>query len=78
MRLDPDRWYFKTYVYIIAFLCIGPFALPLAWINPRYNMVKKAVITIITLIVSYFLAIVFAKSIESIYKYYQQAFQLLR
>ncbi len=78
MRLDPDKWYFKTYVYIIAFLCIGPFALPLVWINPRYNMVKKAVITIITLIASYLLAIVFVKSTEAIYKYYQQAFQLLR
>ncbi len=78
MRLDPDKWYFKTYVYIIAFLCIGPFALPLVWINPRYNMAKKVVITIVTLIASYLLAIVFVKSTEAIYKYYQQAFQLLR
>jgi hypothetical protein len=76
MRLDPNKWYFKTYVYIIAFLCIGPFALPLVWINPRYNMVKKAAVTIITLIASYLLAIMLAKSIESIFKYYQQVLQL--
>lgn len=78
MRFDPNKWYFKTYAYIIAFLCIGPFALPLAWINPRYKTAKKVLITVITLIASYFLAVSFAKSIESLSKYYQEVQQLLR
>lgn len=78
MKLNPNKWYFNTYVYIIAFLCIGPFVLPLAWINPRYDIVKKILITIITLIISYFLTIWFAKSAESIYKYYQEILQLSR
>jgi hypothetical protein len=78
MRFDPNKWYFKTYVYVIAFLCIGPFALPLAWINPRYNTVKKVMVTAITLIVSYFLFLLLAKSLESISGYYQQVMQLLK
>ena len=78
MKLDPNKWYFKTYVYIIAFLCVGPLALPLAWINPRYNMAKKVLATIITLIASYLLIVSLAKSVESIYKYYQELTQLLR
>jgi len=78
MRLDPSKWYFKTYVYIIAFLCLGPFALPLAWINPRYNLAKKIIITLITVMVSYLLAISLARSVESIYKYYEQAMQMAR
>lgn len=78
MKLDPNKWYFKTYVYIIAFLCIGPFALPLAWMNPRYDMIKKVIITVVTLIVSYILALYLAKSVESILKYYQQLMQLLK
>jgi hypothetical protein len=78
MRFDPNKWYFKTYVYVIAFLCIGPLILPLALINPRYNMAKKVIITIITLIASYLLIISLSKSIESIYRYYQEVMQLLR
>lgn len=72
MKFDPNKWYFRTYVYVIAFLCIGPLALPLVWINPRYNIAKKIVITVVSLVVSYFIAAALVKSTESIYKYYQQ------
>jgi hypothetical protein len=76
VRLDPGKWYFDTYVYVIAFLCIGPLALPVVWINPRYNGVKKTVITAISLVVSALLAVSFANSMGSILKYYQQVLQL--
>lgn len=78
MKFDPNKWYFKTYTYVIAFLCIGPFALPLAWINPNYNTVKKVIITVVTLIASYFLAVIFAKSAGSIIEYYKQMLELSR
>jgi len=76
MRLDPDKWYFRSYAYVIAFLCIGPLALPLVWVNPRYDRTKKILITVLTLIVSFLLAASLARSTETILKYYQQAFQL--
>jgi len=76
MRFDPNKWYFKTHVYVIAFLCIGPFILPLALINPRYNLAKKVTITILTLVASYFMGVLFIKSAESILKYYQMLAQL--
>jgi len=76
MKFDPSRWYFKTHVFIVAFLCIGPFALPLVWINPRYKANKKIIITAIALIISYILTVILAKSIGSISNYYQQIFQL--
>jgi len=76
VKFDPDKWYFNTYAYVVIFLCIGPFALPLVWVNPRYDRAKKILITVLTLIVSFFLAVSLAKSAESIIKYYQQAFQL--
>lgn len=76
MKLDPAKWYFRTYVFVAAFLCIGPFALGLVWINPRYSTGKKAVITIITLIISYIIFVIFAKSITSIYSYYNLLLQL--
>lgn len=78
MRPDPSKWYFKTYVFVAAFLCIGPFALPLVWANPRYDVGKKALITIITLVAGYLMFIMFAKSVESIYNYYSQLLQLAK
>ena len=34
---------------VLAVLCLGPLALPLVWLNPRYKPAIKAVITIIVL-----------------------------
>ena len=76
MSQDPNKWYSKTYVFVIAFLCVGPLALPLVWVNPRYNSRKKAVITVITLIISYLVFVSVSKSLNSIYNYYNQILQL--
>ena len=39
------KWYFTTSAVVIALLCLGPLALPLVWLNPRYKIVTKAVVT---------------------------------
>jgi len=39
------KWYFNTTTIVIALLCIGPLALPLVWLNPRYKIVTKLIIT---------------------------------
>jgi hypothetical protein len=45
----PDKpktkWYFSTSVVVIALLCLGPLALPLVWIHPRYKTVTKLIVT---------------------------------
>jgi hypothetical protein len=76
MNPEPSKWYFKTNIYILAFLCVGPLALPLVWMNPRYKRPKKVFITVITLLVCYAAFVVLAKSTESIYNYYNQMLQL--
>jgi glucan phosphoethanolaminetransferase (alkaline phosphatase superfamily) len=78
MTLDPSKWYFKTYTFVTAFLCVGPLALPLVWMNPRYKRSKKIFITVITLLVCYVVFALMAKSTESIYNYYNQVLQLSR
>jgi len=55
-RRTPSRagkWYFATGTLVMALLCLGPLALPLVWLNPRYKPVTKAVITaaVLTLMV---------------------------
>ncbi len=40
-----SKWYFATSAVVMAALCVGPFALPLVWLNPRYRIVPKLLIT---------------------------------
>ncbi len=66
-----NKWYFKNSVIIIAFLSVGPFALPLIWFNPRLSPKTKIIITVIVIIVSYYLGNMVVNSIKSIANYYQ-------
>ena len=68
------KWYFKTSVLVIAFLCVGPFALPLVWFNPHFTRRKKIVISTIIIILSYYLGVLFVKSLESLKNYYELMF----
>ena len=76
MSLDPSKWYFRTYAFVLAFLCVGPLALPLVWINPRYKRSKKISMTIIILLACCIVFALLAKSTESIYDYYNQVLRL--
>ena len=41
------KWYFNTSSIVIALLCLGPLALPLVWMNPRYKTTTKITVTAI-------------------------------
>ncbi len=69
------KWYFKTHCLVIAFLGVGPFALPLVWFNPRFSRKTKILISVIVIILSYFLGILVANSLKTINSYYQLIFQ---
>ncbi|OIO33643.1 MAG: hypothetical protein AUJ70_02930 [Candidatus Omnitrophica bacterium CG1_02_40_15] len=65
------KWYFSMATFIMALLCVGPFALPLFWFNPRFTMARKILVSVIILILTYFLGIMVAKSLVSLKSYYQ-------
>jgi predicted nucleic acid-binding Zn ribbon protein len=69
------RWYFKTSWLIIAFLSVGPLALPLLWFNPRFSRKIKVVTTIIIVIITYFFVKITTESIRQIKNYYDLMFQ---
>ncbi len=46
------KWYYSTNVIVIAILCVGPFALPLVWFNPRYKIITRAVITVVVIVIT--------------------------
>jgi hypothetical protein len=49
---QPRKWYLATGSMVIALLCLGPAALPVVWLNPRYRPITKTIITVIVLAVT--------------------------
>jgi hypothetical protein len=45
----PKKWYLATGTVVLALLFLGPIALPLVWMNPRFKILTKAIITVIVL-----------------------------
>lgn len=46
------KWHHQTSTVVIALLCLGPLALPLVWLNPRYKITTRIVITISVIVLS--------------------------
>jgi uncharacterized membrane protein YvbJ len=69
-KTSQTKWYFKTHSIVIAFLCVGPLALPLIWLNPRFDRKKKIILTIIIIILSFYFGSVLINSLRSIKDYY--------
>jgi hypothetical protein len=65
------KWLHKTSTLVLMFLVVGPLALPLVWINPRYKLPAKIVITIIIGILTYFAVVLLAKSFGILKQYYE-------
>lgn len=72
MENKNDKWYFKTYVFIVALLCVGPLALPLLWFNPRFNLKTKIITSVIVIILTYYLTVFFGNFLKTIMDYYKQ------
>ena len=45
-----SKWYFSTSAVVVALLVLGPLALPMVWLNPRYKIVTKLIITILVIV----------------------------
>ena len=44
---QKTQWYFSTFAVVIGLLSFGPFALPLVWWHPDYQIVSKIILTIV-------------------------------
>lgn len=53
-KTPKAKWYFSTPAVVIALLCLGPLALPLVWLNPRYRTVTKVVVTAVVIVLTIF------------------------
>ena len=47
-----SKWYYSSSTLLAALLCMGPLALPLVWLNPRYKKITKIVITVAVIVLT--------------------------
>ena len=69
------KWYHTPNSLICGFLIVGPLILPAVWTHPRLSRTAKIVITVICLVLTYFLFAVVAKSMKVIVDYYGLMFK---
>ena len=49
---QSKKWYFAPGTIVLALLCLGPMALPLIWINPRFKIMTRVIVTVIVVVVT--------------------------
>ncbi len=72
------KWYFSTSAVVIAFLLVGPFALPLVWYHPHYKKNTKIIITTIVSIITALFIYLLIKLLPNIFQYYSQLNDVMR
>ena len=78
---SPEKnlpWYFKNSILGLAFLTVGPLALPLLWFHPRYHLWVKMAVTIAVLALTYYLTVVTAELFQSLQTTFKQVSGLLK
>ena len=68
---EKSPWYFRATFIIIAVCTVGPLALPLIWWRPKTNLSWKIGLTIVILVLSWFLLRLTMESIHTIREYYK-------
>jgi hypothetical protein len=68
---EKTKWYQTTKTLVIALLCVGPFALPLLWFNPKFSSIQKILWTVVTLVATYFIVQMTMDSLTKIMDQYK-------
>ena len=60
------KWYFKNTSLVVAFLMVGPLALPLVWANPKRSMQAKILISVVMIVITIIITQLFVTSVKTI------------
>jgi uncharacterized membrane protein YvbJ len=67
-RPHSKKWYFSTPGLVALLLVVGPLALPAVWLNPRFSILTKTIITIVvlffTIILVYMAVVIYRQFLE--------------
>lgn len=69
--LDAEPWHLRTSTIVIALGCVGPLALPLVWLRPQTTLMRKVVITLAVLVISWLLYESTMASLRTLQEYMQ-------
>ena len=69
---SKTKWYFTTANIVIAFLFVGPFALPFVWFHPHYKKTTKIIVTVIVGAITTLVICLQIKLLPKILGYYSQ------
>lgn len=67
------KWYQSNGGLILALLTLGPLALPLVWVNPRYSRAVKGILTVVVVVVTLLLCY----AMVGMYRYFLNQIQSL-
>jgi predicted nucleic acid-binding Zn ribbon protein len=70
-KKEKIKWYLTMPTFIVTLLCVGPFALPLLWVNPKYTLKRKIVVSVIVIVLTYILSVMAMKSLDMLKSSYQ-------
>jgi predicted nucleic acid-binding Zn ribbon protein len=76
-KKPEKKWFFKPSALVIGFLLVGPFILPLCWINPCFSKSQKINISLIIILASVILVLLMIKPLQALSAYYRQLNELL-
>lgn len=73
----PIPWYLKGwFIIIMAFVVLGPFALPLLWKSPDFKRQAKVILTIVIIIYTLILLIIPNLYLRRIYSNILRGYQI--
>lgn len=67
----PVPWYFRTYIIMMGFICVGPLVLPLVLLNPYWSWARKLVVAAIIVVISFFVAKAVGVAMVYLNQYYE-------
>ena len=70
-------WYYRSWMIVTAFLCVGPLALPLIWQHPQMSRLNKWIVTILVLVITYFLTVAVIETMKLAWYYIKQLLLVL-
>ena len=66
-------WLYSNSFLAVSFVFLGPLwpvILPLVWLNPRFSRIVKIILSVVILVLSWYMGKVFLQAMDSLKQYY--------
>ena len=71
LQKKKAQWHFKTSTLVVGFCLVGPFIIPLIWLNPHYSKTKKTILIGACIVITVILYKMVQASFVTLDQYYQ-------